>query len=580
MDTDGTICRKRGLVEFNSTSGWLAEGVVALVRSLGGVATITKRTPHYDYKGEHLAGKPNYRVHFRMALNPFRLARKAIRFRPQTKYLYRRLEAVEPVLNEACTCIRVAAPDGLYVTEDYIVTHNTPQCLVAYAVLREKIPDLKLIVACPKSAQFQWAASVQKFLRDIRPVVVGYSASLTYGGQDARRRAWRSDGDIFITTYHSLARDIDTIVETFDGPVVCFDEVQSLRSYRQKMLRPNARKLSQISRYTWGLTATPLFDRLEDLYGTFDAVKPWVLGKFTDFTEQYVIREWTKLWKPKGRVQGYWKTLGYKNLPQLMQRLQPYYLKRPAAEINQFLPTVRTQTLTVELDAPQRIFYNATIEENFPPRDVDDTKDYRLASLTYAQQAADMPSVLGVDSVGSAKLEELVRFLQDDVVDEKIIVYTRYERVLSAISEELTTRAITAVRISGKEDAGAREKARLAFLNPQSGCNVMLITSAGGQALDLQAASIVLFYDLPWSWGEFQQVLGRARRTGSLHESILCVFLQAEGTIDEHVSAIVTAKERLVDDTFGLAEAAVLTRGEVTLGDLYNAVMSGKHAHV
>jgi phosphate starvation-inducible PhoH-like protein len=58
---------------------------------------------------------------------PFRLGRK------RAKYLaaggggrpMRHIESIEPAGRAETVCIQVAAPDSLYVTEDYLLTHNT-----------------------------------------------------------------------------------------------------------------------------------------------------------------------------------------------------------------------------------------------------------------------------------------------------------------------------------------------------------------------------------------------------------------------------------------------------------------------
>jgi phosphate starvation-inducible PhoH-like protein len=59
-------------------------------------------------------------------VEPFRLTRKAKKYfehgggRPM-----RYVEAIEPVGEQPCVCIQVAAADSLYVTDDFLVTHNT-----------------------------------------------------------------------------------------------------------------------------------------------------------------------------------------------------------------------------------------------------------------------------------------------------------------------------------------------------------------------------------------------------------------------------------------------------------------------
>jgi ATP-dependent Zn protease len=136
MDTDGTV-DKRGVIEFHTTSPRLAEGVRLLVQSFGGTAGLSTRDTRYGHGGRHLRGRPITTV--RMALPPglipFVLERKVDRVRPRTTYLpARRMTAIVPDGREEARCIRVAAADHLYVSEHFIVTHNT---LMAEAVAGE-----------------------------------------------------------------------------------------------------------------------------------------------------------------------------------------------------------------------------------------------------------------------------------------------------------------------------------------------------------------------------------------------------------------------------------------------------------
>lgn len=121
MDTDGFIS-ERNQVSFCSASQTLAEQVQFLVRSLGGRATLKqwpREDPHHD----------SHAVYFRLPVCPFRLRRKADRWRPSKLTMARGIRKITSVGEKESQCIRVAAGDGLYVTDDLIVTHNTTWAL-------------------------------------------------------------------------------------------------------------------------------------------------------------------------------------------------------------------------------------------------------------------------------------------------------------------------------------------------------------------------------------------------------------------------------------------------------------------
>lgn len=119
MDTDGTAT-ETGAAEFGTISERLAKDIAELTRSLGGQARIRKTTP---YKG---AKNPMYRIAVRTPFCPFLLTAKRDRYESSSKMPFVRSNVRwEEVDTCECVCIRVANPDCLYVTSDYVLTHNT-----------------------------------------------------------------------------------------------------------------------------------------------------------------------------------------------------------------------------------------------------------------------------------------------------------------------------------------------------------------------------------------------------------------------------------------------------------------------
>lgn len=133
LDTDGSISKNGMKIEFSSASQMLANGLVELVQSLGGIARKTSKKTFYTKEGERIHCQLSYRVSISMnpLLVPFRLSRKVERYVPRTTYAPKRfIKSVELVGRELAQCIMVAHESHLYLTNDYIVTHNTFLALV------------------------------------------------------------------------------------------------------------------------------------------------------------------------------------------------------------------------------------------------------------------------------------------------------------------------------------------------------------------------------------------------------------------------------------------------------------------
>ena len=136
LDTDGGPVTQAGRtcrVQYATTSPSLVEDVTFLVRSLGGVAY--RRLRPAEGRAPGLAkGRPvPYRsdayvldIRLPQEIAPFRLSRKAAAYdstgggRPM-----RFIESIESLGEAETVCIQVLAEDSLYVTDDFLVTHNT-----------------------------------------------------------------------------------------------------------------------------------------------------------------------------------------------------------------------------------------------------------------------------------------------------------------------------------------------------------------------------------------------------------------------------------------------------------------------
>ena len=136
LDTDGGPVpqrRRTCRVQYATTSPRLRDDVVFLVRSLGGVAywrtrPAAGRRPGYARGQEIRHRQDAYVLDSRLpaGIEPFRLSRKRAAYaatgggRPM-----RFIESIEPAGEAETLCIQVAAADSLYVTDDFLITHNT-----------------------------------------------------------------------------------------------------------------------------------------------------------------------------------------------------------------------------------------------------------------------------------------------------------------------------------------------------------------------------------------------------------------------------------------------------------------------
>ena len=124
-DTDGSI-KWGGETVFYTTSLRLAEDVIEIVRSLGGKAKLRSRDRRNEKNRNIVARRISYEVSIVMpeSINPFYLKRKAKRFKGKNVANIE-IISIEKVGHEKVQCIKVDNPEHLYLTDNFVVTHNT-----------------------------------------------------------------------------------------------------------------------------------------------------------------------------------------------------------------------------------------------------------------------------------------------------------------------------------------------------------------------------------------------------------------------------------------------------------------------
>jgi len=136
LDSDGGRVTQRGRtcrIQFGAASDRLRDDVVSVVQSLGGVvyqrtrkAVGRKPGPVHGHEVHDRSDAHILDIRLPEGVVPFRLTRKAAKYdatgggRPM-----RFVDRIEPAGTEEAVCIQVAAADSLYVTEDFLLTHNT-----------------------------------------------------------------------------------------------------------------------------------------------------------------------------------------------------------------------------------------------------------------------------------------------------------------------------------------------------------------------------------------------------------------------------------------------------------------------
>jgi SNF2 family DNA or RNA helicase len=440
-------------------------------------------------------------------------------------------------------------------------------------------------------------------------------------GFEARKAQYTTvDAHVLIVNYHAVQEDYTFLSEN-RGPVfqIALDECQEFKNMKTKTWF-GASELSSKAKYCYGMSATIIKNRLEEAYYIYRVIVPGLFPGKIKFFSEYTVRKKMTRWE-KGRKRYFNKVTGYKNLVQFKDTIDPFFLIRRTRDVASELPQLISRKLILEMSEAQKQLYRKALSgelyqklikeryfkfEEYANSKVEDLTDKesmmydllkikyeesltkegmaknKIASLSYCQLVSNGPGWLNEDGE-SSKETEFRRLFDQELSDEKVIVFTRFKSGIKRLSAILNDLELKHVKITGDEDINARTNARKLFQDMSQDCNIIFITQAGSAAINLQAAGVILYYDTPWSYGDLYQSIGRAQRIGSIQEHILLLHMINRDTIDEHVLGILEGKKNLINQIVGdIAQGAIdfknddvlFQEDESSVNALYNSVFS------
>jgi SNF2 family DNA or RNA helicase len=147
----------------------------------------------------------------------------------------------------------------------------------------------------------------------------------------------------------------------------------------------------------------------------------------------------------------------------------------------------------------------------------------------------------------NAKLVELKELVKDFTEQgHKLVVFSQFVPVVKLIHDELMNEGIETLVYHGQLSGDDRTKHLKDFIE-QPDLRVLASTDAGQFGLNLQAADVVVNYDLPWNPARLQQRIARLHRIGQPNK-VLAVNFIVKGTVEEHVRDVLERKRKLFKD--------------------------------
>ena len=428
---------------------------------------------------------------------------------------------------------------------------KTVETIAALAHIWKKEPDTKVVILTKKSSVGQWKSEFDRF-------TTGVNVILCVGNPPQREKLqveWESSTGptVLIQGYTSACNDFSRL-QKWKGHILVCDEATVFKTPSTRVHKVCNYFSSQADR-CWGLTATLIKNNLMEGYGIYRIVVPDLFRMTPNFfMNNYCIVQMQQISRNRKVPQ----IVGYRDsdVARFRNDIDPYYLGRPKHAVAKELPVLTTRDITLGLTTFQHEKYQEALSGLLEHGD-GELRDYQettqLTSLIYCQEIVNHPGLIGFEDYESEKLDALVDLLTDggDLEGEKVIIFTRFSTMVEIAIKHLRKLGLKCTQVTGAENELKRKTAMDAFQDPKNDTNVIFITMAGGDAINLQAAKALIFYDTPWSGGDYIQILGRMIRIGSDHDSVYAIHLVCRHTIDERVQAVRQKKMSLIEKVLG-----------------------------
>ena len=598
MDTDGH-CKKGGQATYKTTSPQLRDGVVRLVRSLGGLAFISNpilpKTSVIKKEGRN-KGKTVRGIHtswtvtMSTPLNPFSMPRKAKRWNPPR--LVRSIKDISFSRRAEAQCINVSTKRNLYITDDYIVTHNTLQWrdeFLRFSHLRPFVMKDRYRDKTSSEARF---AQMRDFLQGAKKDVLIVKYDSIKGTRKQIEGKFDEEGNPVHGKEKTTAEMkfyTKLFTEFKDRLILVFDECQKFKGVgtaNRNLVFGIARSAGKV----WGLTATVMKNSLNEFYAIATALGICPFGYMPEFTEEFCIL------RPQYIGGGRKKMIlvGYQNISKFKEGIRPFFLGRSQRQVKEPLPQLSTTYYPLDLsdqqidlldDVQNGVFIlpPTLIEVDGELYERERDPDNMMTKLSVQQLVANHPVLLDPTNTKefyttklSPKEEALLDLLDGDLLGEKCIIFTKYKRWIDRLEKltkegHFTNRKF--LRITGDENETQRNKNKRLFQgSPEH--DLIVINSAGIEGINLQQAAHMILLDVPWSWGDLIQLVGRMVRMASPHSACTLHVFVAKGTVDEYAIETLKGKKGVFEKILGESHSAGILDDKVLL-DLDSGMEGG-----
>jgi SNF2 family DNA or RNA helicase len=390
----------------------------------------------------------------------------------------------------------------------------------------------KVLILVPASLVLQWVSELNtKF----------------YIPAVAQRKSYVwSQYDVVVSSIDTAKREPHcSIVMKQDYDLIIIDEAHKLKNHNTK----NYQFVQTLKKkFCLLLTATPIQNRLNEIFYLCSLLKPGYLGSAESFAKNF-----------KSGLRS------VKNEEKLKALVNQVMVRNRREDTGLHWPKRIIKSFDIPFSHAEKIFYDSLTElressivQPFSlltlQREACSSREAAFVTLNKIYRSSASPDTERIwhqifeklNAISqNAKAEKTLELIQQ--INDKVIIFTEYRATQLYLQWFLKKNGISSVPFSGGFRRNKKDWMRMLFQNK---VQVLVATEAGGEGINLQFASHLINYDLPWNPMRIEQRIGRIHRLGQEND-VHIYNLATQGTVESHILNLLYNKIHLFEQVIG-----------------------------
>lgn len=385
----------------------------------------------------------------------------------------------------------------------------------------------KILILVPSTLIHQWCTELmQKFGLNFVP---------------AKKGTWAWYCDLVVASLDKAKREEHReLILANEYDLVIVDEAHKLKNRQTE----NWSLISQIrARGLLLLTATPLQNKVEEVYNLVCLLRPDLFRDYNSFLAHYQLN-------PRALIS------------ELKDKLNDIMIRNLTREQGVKNVNRRVQLVNIELLPEERFLYKAIRSYGGGFLWLTLAKEFCSsipALYVTLEKKNDHIMLERLENVSlSNKLLNLEHILRQH--DGKILIFTEYIQTQFYIANKLKEMGIKYLYFNGLLRRNQKEFVKWLF--EKKDYRVMICTDSGSQGLNLQFCDVIVNYDLPWNPMKVEQRIGRIDRLGQTKSEVYVYNFILRETIEEKIFTVLSEKINLFKECIGELDSILMDESE------------------